>query len=190
MKKIYLTLIIALSLITFVSAAIVIGNIYTQEQLDSQDVMSLDLNDSFSRDGSNNIIHNTSESGTEEIFYVNIISMDKVYILNSTYYSDNITLINETTNETYYYYINNYTINKTVWSGDYIVVEKQFEILVDIARWKNRSDEVGVTQAKAELKQWLKSKKGRIETREKRKIMEMQTKTDNLNDFDLEDMEI
>ncbi len=164
MKKLTLTIIIAISLITLVSAAITVGNIYTQNQLDNQDVMNTDLEDSFYKvDGK--VIHNISDSETEEIFYVNILSIGKEY------------LINETDNETY-------------WSGDYKVVEKQFKIYADIARWKNRKDEVGIAQAKGELKQWLLSKKGRLEEQEKRKIMELQTKTNNLDDFDLEDMVI
>ncbi len=150
-------------MITFVSA-ITVGNIYTQNQLDSQDIMNADLEDSFYKvDGK--VIHNLSDSKTEEIFYVTLLSTVKQM------------LINETDNSTY-------------WSGNYKVVEKKFEIYVDIDRWKNRRNEVGITQAKEELKQWLKSKKSRIEEEEKRKIIRLQTKTDNLDDFNLEDLEI
>lgn len=162
MKKITLSIIIAISLITLVSA-ITVGNMLTQNQLDNQDVLNTDLEDSFLRDGNNKVVHNKSD--TEEIFYVTINSIDREY------------LINETTDFQYF-------------SGNYVIVEKRFEIHVDIARWKNRRDEVGLVQAKQELKGWLKAKKGRIEEREKQRIIEMQTKTDNLDDFELGDIDI
>ncbi len=187
MKKITLTIIIALSLITVVSA-ISVGTILTQNQLDNQDVMNTDLEESFLKENGN-VIHDISESGTEEIFYVTLLSPVKEYLINTSIYTIDEERFNQTSNSTYFVSVS-YQPNETYWSGNYEIVEKQFEIKADITRWKKRKDEVGISQAKEELKSWLIAKKSRIEGREKRKIIELQTNTDNLDDFNLEDMVI
>ena len=162
MKRIYLGLFIVFGLIGL-AGAITLGNILTQNQLNNQDVMNTDLEESFLRDGSNKVVHD--RSGTEEIFYVNILSIDKVLFYNET-------------------------LDESIFTGNYIIVEKTFEISVDIKRWKERKDKVGIDQAKSELKEWLKAQKNRIEQTEKRRIIELQTNTNNLDDFELDDLEI
>ena len=162
MKKLTIFIFLALIMIA-IATAYTVGQTITQQQLDSQDIINIDLEDSFLKDDNNKVVH--EKDGTNEIFYVNIETLEKE------------TAINETDNSTYF-------------TGNYIVVEKKSKILVDINRWKTRKDEVGLTQAKSELKQWLKAMKGRIESEEKNKIQEYQTKDDNLDDFILDDMEI
>lgn len=162
MKKLTLSILIFLGIMMSFVSAIQIGQTITQSQLDNQDIMNTDLSNHFIRENGK-VVHNRENSN--EIFYVTMMSLRPEM------------LINETDNSIYY-------------TGKYKVTEVKKEILVDIERWKNRKKEVGLEQAKAELKDWLIAMKERLEEKEKRKTIEYQTKTNNIDDFNLDDLKI
>ena len=158
-----------------VVGAVAIGSTYTQEQVDTIDVATFDLEEQFVRGNNNNINYSCKDKVCT--VWVEILDITKEMIIREITIETVNQYINETTlevtNETIYD-----TINETYWSGEWIIIYPQTEIKFRKSRWADIRDDTNATYAKQELINWLKNQRSRIVTKRRINLEKIQTQSE------------
>ncbi len=143
MKK-NLIILLSVIFIGFV-AAVTVGQVITQQQLDNLNVSEQDLEEHFLRDQFNGVEYDCYINSGVNLcdFFVNI----KTIVPNE----NNVNVTN------------------------YTVIEKNVTIKTRIQTWIDIKNEHNKTYAVSQLKEWLKSERDKIEADTKREISEYQT---------------